>query len=69
MSSTRNSQSRKSERSDPARDHPTVAKVRAVRARMLRDAGGTLEGLIALAARESAILNIKAARPGKRRAA
>jgi hypothetical protein len=46
-----------------------VAKVRATRARMLRDAGGTLEGLIALTARESALLNTKIARTGKRRAA
>lgn len=38
----------------PPRDPPTVSRVRAVRAKMWKDAGGTIEGLIALARKEAA---------------
>lgn len=54
---------------DPFRDPPTVARVRAVRAKMLRDAGGTLAGLTALAQREAAAMRTRTTRTPKRRAA
>ena len=39
-------------------DPPTVAEVRAVRAKMWKEAGGTIEGLTALVAREVAALHL-----------
>lgn len=39
--------------SRPSRDHVTVARVRAVRDKMWRDAGKSVEGLIALASKEA----------------
>jgi hypothetical protein len=48
-----------------SRDHPTIAAVRAVRAAMLREAGGSLSELAAMADREAAAI---VRRPAARRA-
>jgi hypothetical protein len=40
----------------PPSDPPTVSRVRAVRAKMWKDAGGTIQGAIELARREASRL-------------
>ena len=47
-------------------DPPTVAEIRAIRRRMWKEAGGTLDGPLALARRETAELKLHRT-PRKRR--
>lgn len=54
---------------DPFRDPPTIARIRAVRARMLRDAGGTLDGLTRLAQQEAAAFRNRSAASSHKNAA
>jgi len=51
------------------RDDPVVSEVRAIRAKLWKEGGGTIEGFLKLLHREAKTKRIRRARPARKRAA